>query len=164
MVTRGVILALFVCVFITWVFVILIFIIPKTLSGMDMVILFFVNTVLVVSTFTILSMNLEYLLVSNVLEKVVGVMIYRMFAIPLVLIISANVFRYAVARLVRCVILCLVWFFLIFMDHVFSKLGMIQFVQWNLVDSSVVFACFLVFSSCMAWLIVQIGKKEATRV
>jgi hypothetical protein len=153
--------ALAMCIFVTWIIIIVVSVIPKMLSEWDMVSLYFINTILVISTFTVLDLNLEYMTVSDNAEKAIGVMIYRMIAIPLVLIISANVSRYA-AKFVRFVILAGIDLILIVFLQVIKGMGMITLIHWNFVDSAIMFTCFIAFSSCMAWVIVSAGKKEET--
>lgn len=152
-------MVLAVWVFITWTIIIVFLVIPKELSELDMVFMYFANTVFVISTFTLFDLNLKYIMASHAVEKSFSVLIYRIIAIPLLLIISSNVLMYPWKWLKWGIVVGMIAL-LVLLQELLKWTGVVTFQRWNVFYSVLTFSCFIVFSRVMAWLIVHADGKE----
>ncbi|UOF90219.1 hypothetical protein LSG31_20545 [Fodinisporobacter ferrooxydans] len=152
-------MALAISVFITWLVIIILSLIPKKLSELDMVFLYFVNTIFELSIFTIVHLNLRWIDVSDSVEKSFADLVLRIIMNPLLIIISSNVLLYS-WKIAKWVIVGGMILSFIFLQKLFEWLGIVTLHHWNIFYTLVMFACYVAFSRFMAWWIVRADPKE----
>ncbi|WP_108671640.1 hypothetical protein [Peribacillus acanthi] len=155
-------MSLAICVLITWIVIIILHAIPKKLSELDMVFLYFMNTIFEVSIFTILHINLNKLVVSHDVEKSFADLVIRLIMIPLVFVITANILLYSWKYLKWFIVIAIIFSFIL-MQKLLEWLEIIKTSQWNIGKTLLLFSCYALFSSLMAWMISRVDEKEVTK-
>lgn len=152
-------MSLAICIFITWLAFIILSVIPKKLSVQDMVFLYFVNTIFELSIFTILHINLQWLVVSRSVEHSFADLSFRLFMIPIVFVITANILLYS-WKIWKWIIVGSIIFSFLFIHFLIHKLGILTTHHWNWLYTIILFIIYALFSSGMAWFIVKVDMKE----
>lgn len=147
-----------VSIFAAWIVIILVCLIPKKLSEKDMVILYFFNTIFVVSTLTILNLNVRYLTVSRSVEKVFAVFACQYILIPLLLVISANVLMYA-SKWLKWGCTAAIVVGIVLFQKLLESMGVLFFNHWNLFYSLVMAICFVLLSRFISALIHRVREE-----
>jgi hypothetical protein len=151
--------SLAICVFISWIVIIVFSLIPKKFSEQDMVFLFFVNTIFQLSIFTILHVNLKWLYVSRTVEHSLADLVCRLIMIPLVFVITANILLYSWKVLKWIIVVAIILSFLL-LGQLLSKLGVLSMHHWNAFYGISLFTSYAIFSSFMGWFISNVDEKE----
>lgn len=154
-------MALAVCILLTWIVIIILFLMPKTLSERDMVFLFFINTIFELSIFTVIHLNLKLLEVGPGVEKPFADLVLRLIMIPLLLNISANAMRYPSRILKWGITAAIILVPSYVIGPLLVKLGVLIFHNWSLFNNMLLFAGNVAFSWLMTWFITKIDTKEA---
>ncbi|MDP4083680.1 MAG: hypothetical protein Q8934_03595 [Bacillota bacterium] len=152
-----------ICMLITWIVIIILSLIPKRLSEIDMVFLFFVNTIFELSIFTIFHVNLKWLNISQEVEKSLADLMFRLIMVPLFFIISTNILLYSWKFLKWIIILAMLVCFILMKD-LLKSLGILTTHHWNMMYSILMFCSYLIFSRLMAWFITKAGSKEVDKL
>lgn len=152
-------MSLAICVFITWLAFIILSLIPKKLSVQDMVFLYFVNTIFELSIFTILHINLQWLVVSRSVEHSFADLTFRLFMIPIVFVITANILLYS-WKIWKWVIAGSIIFGFLVIHILVNKLGILTTHHWNWLYTMSLYTIYAVFSSGMAGFIKKVDTKE----
>ena len=156
-------MSLAVCVLITWIVFIIFSLIPKKLSELDMIFLYFVNTIFELSIFTILHVNLNWIVVSHSVEKALADLVLRLFMIPFIFIITSNILLYS-WKFLKWITVCAIILSFLLMGHLIERLGIITTNHWNYVYNVLLFSSYAAFSRIMAWVIVQVDRKEVKKI
>ncbi len=146
----------------TWLVVIAFTLIPKKLSEIEWVFVYFANTVFELSIFTILHINLRWITISHSVEKSLADLVLRLFMIPLVFVITANILLYR-WRLLKYVIVLLINLSFLLVNVLITKLGILKTTHWNFIYTLVLFMCYTIFSSLMVLFITHIKGKEVLK-
>lgn len=152
-------MSLAVCVLIAWFVIIILSLIPKKLTELEMVFLYFVNTIFELSVFSVLHVNLKWIVVPHTFEKSIADLVLRFIMIPLVFIISSNILLYSWKFLKWIIVVAIILCFL-FIQQLLEWLGVITIHHWNGVYTIFMFSCYAIFSRIMAWVIVHVDRKE----
>lgn len=152
-------MSLAVCVLITWIVLIVLSLIPKKLSELDMIFLYFVNTIFELSIFTILHVNLKWINVNHSVEKSLADLVLRLFMIPFVFIITSNILLYSWKFLKWIIVFGIILCFLL-MGRLIEELGIITTPHWKLIYNVLMFSSYAAFSRYMAWVIALVDQKE----
>jgi hypothetical protein len=152
-------LSLAICVLITWLVIIVLSLIPKKLSRIEMVFVYFVNTIFELSIFTILHINLKWIDVSHSVEKSFADLVLRLIMIPLVFVITANILMYSWKFLKWLIIVVIILCFLL-MQAMIIRLGILTILHLNAIYTFILFSSYAVFSSLMAWFICNVDGKD----
>lgn len=152
-----------VCALITWIVLIIFTVMPKKLSELDMIFLYFVNTIFELSVFTIVHINLKWLTVSHGVEESFADLILRLIMIPVVFVIATNILLYS-WKFLKWMILIGIIIFFIMLSFLLEKLGVIILNHWNIFYTIIMFSSYAVFSRLMAWFIVNAGRKEVKKI
>jgi hypothetical protein len=155
--------SLAICVLITWFVIIVLTHIPKRLSELDMLFLYFVNTIFELSIFTVLHVNLKWIVVNHSFEESIADLVLRLIMIPLAFIITSNILLYP-GKLLKRVIVVIIILSFIPLQVLVKKLGIIATPHLNTVYSLLMFSSYAIFSRFMAWVIVSVGRKEVKKV
>ncbi|HJV31395.1 MAG TPA: hypothetical protein VJ558_04310 [Bacillales bacterium] len=147
-----------ICVLMTWFVIIVFSLIPKKLTVLDMIFVYFVNTIFELSVFTILHINLKWLEVSHDVEKSLADLVLRIIMIPLVFVITANLLMYS-RNFLKWTIVTVIIFSFLLIEALIHKLGILTTHHWNAVYTLVLFSSYTIFSSLMAWFISNVDKR-----
>lgn len=156
-------MSLAICVLITWFVIIVLTHIPKKLSELDMLFLYFVNTIFDLSIFTVFHVNLKWIVVNRSFEESIADLVLRLFMIPLVFVITSNILLYN-WKFLKWVIVALIILGFIPLQVLVKKLGIISTPHMNIMYSLLMFSSYAVFSRFMAWVIVHAGRKERENI
>ncbi|MDP4107937.1 MAG: hypothetical protein Q8935_23690 [Bacillota bacterium] len=154
-------MSLAICTFITWLVIIVLSLISKKLSEIEMVFVYFVNTIFEIIIFAILNTNLNWIEVNHNVEKAFADLVLRFFMVPLVFVITANILMYSWKYLKWIIIFTIILSFLL-MQALLSKLGILCTHNWNVIYTLVLFSIFALFSSLMAWFIRNVDGKDVS--
>ena len=152
-------MSLAVCVLITWVVIIAFSLIPKKLDEIEMVFLFFVNTIFELSIFTIFHVNLKWILVNHSVEKSFADLVLRVVMIPVVFIITTNILLYQWKFLKWVIVAAIIAGFLI-INILVQKLGILKTHHWNPLYTLILFSSYAVFSRIMVGLFNMLAKEK----
>ncbi|WP_421383311.1 hypothetical protein ACOJQI_02720 [Bacillus salacetis] len=155
-------MSLAVCVLMTWIVVIILMLIPKKLSEIEMVFVYFANTVFELSIFTILHLNLKWIQIDQGFEKSIADLVLRIFMIPLIFVITANILCYR-WKLLKFVVVILINLSFLFLNILITKLGILKATHWSPLYTVILFMSYTIFSGLMAVCISNIKGKEVTR-
>ncbi|WP_163099230.1 hypothetical protein [Peribacillus alkalitolerans] len=155
-------MSLAICVLITWVVIIVLHLIPKKLSELDMIFLYFVNTIFELSIFTILHINLHRISVNHDVEKSLADLTIRLIMIPLVFVITANLILYSWKKLKWLIVIAIILSFIL-MGKLMESLDIIKTHNWHIAYTILLFSSYALFSSVMAWLITRVDQKEVKK-
>ncbi|RAP75385.1 hypothetical protein [Paenibacillus montanisoli] len=153
-------MALAICVFMTWCVIIVHSLMPKKLSGAEMVFIYFCSTVFELSIFTIVHLNLGWIEVDKGVEKSIADLVLRLFTNPLIFIISTNILLYR-WKVLKWVIIAAIVLAFIPMGYMLERIGIISTPHWNAWLTVAMFTSYVIFSRLMAWIIISTGQKEA---
>lgn len=152
-------MSLAICVLLTWSVIIIFSLIPKKLSELEMVFLYFSNIIFELSIFTIFHLNLKYIQVSNDIEKSFSDLVLRIIMIPTVLLITSNILLYS-WKYLKWIIVSIMVLSFIMIQKLIEWLGIITTTNWNIVYTVIMFCTYVVFSSVMTWWIQRTDPKE----
>ncbi len=155
-------MSLAVCVLMTWLVVIVLTLIPKKLSEIEMVFVYFANTVFELSIFAVLHLNLKWIQIDQSIEKSFADLVLRLFMIPLVFVITANVLRCR-GKIFKVSVVILINVIFLLINLLISKLGILKTTHWNPLYTILLFTSYTIFSSLMASFISNIKGKEVTK-
>lgn len=158
----GIVSSLAVCVLMTWIVIIVLTLIPKKLSEIEMVFVYFTNTVFELSIFTILHINLEWIHIDQSVEKSLADLVLRLFMFPLVFVMTANILLYR-WRILKFVVVILINLSFLFINFLMKNLGILKTTHWNYSYTILLFMSYTIFSSLMALFILNIKGKEVVK-
>ncbi|MFB5193086.1 hypothetical protein [Alicyclobacillus fastidiosus] len=145
--------------FIAWFVVILLGIIPKKLSEIEMLFVYLVTCSVIIIVFAYINLNFKNIVIGAGADKQISIQIYRLIAEPLILLIESNLFLSA-NKFIRWTSTITTILLLSLLRQGLAWIGIVTFRNWNLLYSILLAIGFVVFSQFMAWLIVNVGRKE----
>lgn len=128
-----------------------------------MIFLYFVNTIFELSIFTILHVNLKWIIVNDSVEKSLADLVFRLFMIPFVFIITSNILLYSWKFLKWIIVFGIILCFLL-EELLIKQLGIITTPHWKLIYTVLMFSSYAAFSRFMAWVIVVVDPKEGKNI
>lgn len=149
-----------VCALISWFIIIILSLIPKKLSELDMVLLYFVNAIFEVSIFTLLHVNLNWIDVNHSVEKSLADLVIRFVMNPLLFLIMSNVMMYPWKIISKWVIAAGVALFFILMNMLLERLGINKMSHWNTLYTIGMFGVYAVFSQVMTRAIIRVTRRR----
>lgn len=152
-------MSLGISVLLSWSVIIILTLIPKKLSELEMVFLYFTNIIFELSIFTIFHLNLQYIQVSNDIEKSFSDLVLRIIMIPTVLLISSNVLLYS-WKYLKWIIVAMMVLSFILIQKLIEWLGIITTTNLNAGYTVIMFSTYVAFSRVMVWWIKRADPKE----
>ncbi|GMA60469.1 hypothetical protein NZD89_12720 [Alicyclobacillus fastidiosus] len=152
-------MSLAVCVFITWCVILILALIPKKLTALEMVFLFFVCTIFELSAFTLFHLNLHWMDVSKSVEKALADLVMRLICVPVVLVITSNFLLYS-SRLLKWCLVAVVVLSGVMLQKSLVWLGILTTPHWNVGYTAFMFCGYITFARLMTWFIIYIKKTE----
>lgn len=128
---------------------------PRTLSFIDILIFWFVNSIVMVCTLTILMLNLGWITYSEKTEMFLTFLLTRSFIDPMLLLIYASIVSHTKNLVKKFGTSIGIFLTFIVMEYFLVKLDVITFVKFNYLYVSLMFAFFLL----VAYILVRILRK-----
>lgn len=147
-----------VTVLMTQTIIILFGLIPKKLSDIEMVVLFFVDSIFSISIFTTVELNLKWVTVSESVDRVFAVLVGHVIETPLVMVLISNVILYRSHS--RWLVVMAAWVAPILEQLLMREIGVISFENWNPLYGAIEFAIFLGFSAVSTWFVRSVSKRD----
>lgn len=143
------------------IFVIIVFaIVPKRFALVEMVFIYFVSSILTVTIFTLIDINLEWVQASRDVEKALALHICRFVEIPLLLILSSDFLNSPVRARFRWTIAAGVCLFLTINDQILLGLGILVYNKWNTLFAFLDYGAFIIVMAWIARWFVHLKEKE----
>ncbi|SFJ04375.1 hypothetical protein SAMN02799624_03150 [Paenibacillus sp. UNC496MF] len=155
-------MSLAICIFLACCAIIALSLIPKKLTELESLFVFFSGTVFELSGFTIAHINLDWVIVPHGNEPSFANLVMRLIVIPVVLVIASHVLLYdrnGLKWILAAGILLLFTLFQILQE----KLGILVTPHWNVYYTLIFFACYIAFARVMAQLILNARPAEEGR-
>gem|GEM_PF-7117223 len=143
----------------TWAVIVILSLIPKKLSELESVFLYFSNLIFEISVFTILHLNLQIIQVSNETEKSFADLVLRIIMIPTVMMIASNVMLYA-WRYLKWILVALMILSFLGVQKLIEGLGILTTTNWHAGYTVIMFSAYAAFSRAAVWWIQRAGRKE----
>ncbi|ULL16887.1 hypothetical protein DVH26_22030 [Paenibacillus sp. H1-7] len=141
-------MSVFVYSLIAWIVISVFAILPKKLPLTENLCVYFCCAILMTSTFTTLTMNLQLLVNSNRLDFYFCREIGRYIIYPVLLLVFTNIFFTVKLAVMRWGAAILTFAALCSVHFLFRFIGDLTFIRWNSLFSMVMFLFFM----CAAWL------------
>jgi hypothetical protein len=134
---------------VTWLVMIVFAIIPKRFTLSEIVFLYIISSIMTVTVFTIIDVDLHWVPTTRSPEKSLALDICRFIAIPLLLIMSAEILNSPLKARWRWTIAAAICVFLNANDWLLQWLRIIVYRQWNFLYAFLDFSLFIVI---LAWI------------
>jgi hypothetical protein len=144
---------------VTWIALIVFSLIPKKLTPFEMIFLFCVDTIFELSIFSILHINLKFIVVEPGVSNGIADLMFRLIELPLLIVVTSNLLLYSNKKIKWCGVVLIVLFTLI-VQQILVQINTLSFYHWNIVYSGIGMCAAVVFSRIMSWIITSIGTKE----
>ncbi|KPV44105.1 hypothetical protein AN477_08495 [Alicyclobacillus ferrooxydans] len=152
-------MSLAVCTFLAWITILILAMLPKTLTLLEMVFLFFVCTIFELSIFTIFHLNLHWIEVSTSPEKSFANLTIRLICVPVILVIISNVQFYP-SNTLRWILLTTIVVLGVILQKIMQWLGIITTPHWNMWLTILMWCSYFAFARVMVWFIRYLKKTE----
>ena len=152
-------MSLAVCVFITWSVILIFVLIPKKITGFEMIFLFFICTIFELSLFNLFHLNLHWVNVNKSVEKSLADLIMRLICMPVILVMTSNFLLYS-SRILKWCLAGAVVLFCVMVQELLVWLGILTTPHWN-AGYTVLMCCGdIIFARLMTWFIIYIKQTE----
>lgn len=143
---------------VVWIAVTVFFWVPKKLTPLEMIFLFFIDTICELGTFSILSENLKLIQVKAEVGVALADLMYRLIELPLLLVSTSNILMHS-SKWVKWGGCSAIVLFSLAVQWILIRQKMLTFHHWNLLYSCIYLVVFIAFSFAMAWLIIRTSPK-----
>ncbi|MEH7106997.1 hypothetical protein [Bacillus sp. JJ1764] len=127
-----------------WFVLIVFAIVPKGLTLIDMVFLYFLIEIVTITIFTILDVNLQWVPLTRSVEGSFAMYICRMIVIPFQILLSVCVLHSGLRAKWRWIVSLAIVLFLCMADRVYLWAGLITYRRWNEIYSALMYMVFIV--------------------
>jgi hypothetical protein len=138
------ILALYICL--TWFVVMLFFAIKEKFTKEENLFLFFTMSIVIIISFTIFSLNLNFIQPSKDPTVFLALILYRTVIAPLLTLLFINLIHSAARTKVTYVKALTAFLFFNLLEFLSLKLGLFSFLNWHLFYSFSIFIFFFTAS------------------
>jgi hypothetical protein len=145
------VLGLFVLLF--WVMLIFYLMTPKSLSIIENIILFMLNSLLVVNIFTIITLNFHLMNNSQQSNHFLAFIIYRTLIIQFGLLLFTNLMLKLDSVLLQVFLSISFLFVFNLLQFLTVLLQILDYVTWNTLDSNLMFSGFMIASYAFGLLL-----------
>ncbi|QSO55507.1 hypothetical protein JZ785_27515 (plasmid) [Alicyclobacillus curvatus] len=152
-------MSLAVCVLISWCAIAVLALIPKKLSTVETVFLFFVCTIFELSVFTIFHLNLHWIMVNNHVEQSLADLVIRLVCVPVELVITSNFMLYS-SRPLKFVLMVAVLLVNVLLQKTLEWLGILFTSHWHLGYTALLVCGYIVFVRLMTFFITHLKQTE----
>ena len=141
-----------------WVAMIVIGVVPKGFTLTEMVFLYFVITILTITVFTILDVNLRWVPLTRQVEGSFAMYICRFIFIPLLVLMGASVLLSRLKAKWRLALSTAIVLLLCGADRDYLRLNLLEFSSWNGLYSALMYSAFIVLIGWIARWFASLGK------
>lgn len=134
---------------IAWFVIIALAMIPKKFTLTEMVFVYFVSSIMTVSAFTLLDVNLQWVTAARNVEKSLALHVVRFIEIPLLLIIASEVLTSSLKKIWRWMIAAAICLFLTLNEWGLVQFGILEYRRWNYGFAFLEYGMFIIL---VAWL------------
>ncbi|NBD27299.1 hypothetical protein [Paenibacillus glycinis] len=156
-------MTLAICMFVTWCVWIAFSLMPKKLSVLDTVFVLFGGTVFELSIFTLLHVNLSWIVVNPDIEKSCANLVIRLLLIPVALLISTNIMLYD-WKVLKWIVAAGILLSFVPLQMLQVRLGVITALHVPTIGMLLFFSAYMLFARLLAGLIRAAGRKEERRL
>jgi hypothetical protein len=146
---------------IAWVVIIVFAVIPKGLTLTEIVFLYFFITIMTITLFTILDVNLRWATVTRDVEGAFAMYICRFIVIPFEILISVSVIRSRLKAIWRWVFTSTILLSLCLFDRVYLWADLLNYQHWNEFYSALMYEAFMVLVWWIARWFIGLDKEDA---
>lgn len=150
--------SLFILALMAWVVMIVFGLVPKGFTLTEMVFLYFVITILTISIFTILDVNLRWVPITRDVEGSFAVYICRFIYIPLLVLMAASVLRSHMKAKSRLALISIIILLLCGSDRVYLQFDLLEYAHWNEWISALMYGSFIVIIGWIARWFTGLGE------
>ncbi|TLS53891.1 hypothetical protein FE782_00605 [Paenibacillus antri] len=141
-------------------FVLLVFgMVPKGLSLLDLVFLYFVIVIMTIAVFTTLDANLHWVPLTRSVEGALAMYICRFFFIPPLVLLAVCVLLSRLKTQWRIALSATIVFILSGADWVYLRLELMEYERWNAVISILMYGVFVILIWRIARWYIGFGKE-----
>jgi hypothetical protein len=160
---EGVVMSLAVICLVTWFVIVVFALVPKRLTLIEMVFIYFVCSILTVTLFTIFDINLNWVPASRNVEKAIALNICRFIEIPLLLILSTAILNSSLRARIRWLIAAFICLFLTVNDFLLTGFGILVFNKWNNLIAFFDYGMFIILMGWIGRWQIHLKEKELNR-
>lgn len=144
---------------VSWIAVTVFSLIPKKLTPFEIIFLFCIDTIYELSLFSILHVNLKFIVVEQGVSNGIADLMYRLIALPLLLVVTSNILLYS-NNSIKWSGVTLIGFFIVIAQQIMVETKMITYHHWNVTYAVFFVYAAILFSRMMTWVITSIDKKD----
>lgn len=146
-----------------WIVMIVFSMIPKGLTLMELLFLYFVIVILTITLFTTLDINLHWVPITRKIEGSFAMYICRFFIIPLLVLMAVCALLSRLKAMWRGAIALVIVLILCAADWVYLRLDLMKFARWNVLYSVLMYAAFVVFIWWIARWYIDLDKEVSNQ-
>lgn len=132
-------IALTIYIILTWFLALMLYFLPKKILFIEAAFVFMILSVLLNNLYSILGLNLRYILLTEEKDLFISLILYRSFIIPVLVLLLLNLALLFSKNRVRTIIHIAILGSLIFLELMNLKFSLIQYERWNLILQTVTF-------------------------
>lgn len=151
-------MALIIFSLIAWLTITVLLLIPRKLDEKENILLFFLLTILIISFFTVLDLNLHLIESSKRVELFLGLWVHRNLILPVTLIIFLNLWECWESRYRKIGITLLTFGFLFFTEQLAVALDIKKYTGWNRAGSLLSIIAFMIIAYFLKSIISGIPR------
>lgn len=145
---------------ISWFIISLFIAYPYKLTLKENLFILFISTIFIVNAFTIVSLNLGWVMLARDVEKYIAVVLYRTVMIPVSTLYAVNIFFSVQRKLWKIIKITSIYIALIGLEISTIGLGLAEYKKWSLTISALVLLMFLLFAFSTFKLYRTLIQKE----
>lgn len=144
---------------VTWIALTVFSLIPMRLTPFEMIFIFCADTIYELSIFSIVHVNLKFIVVEPGISNGIADLMFRLIVLPLLLVVTSNLLLFSNKKIKWCGVVLIVLFALI-VQQILVQINTLTFYHWSIIYSGIAICSAVVFSRIMSWVITSIGTKE----
>lgn len=153
---------LLICACIAWLTIILFAIIPKRLSILEFVFLYFILLSLTSTWFTVLELNFQIIKIPMPSIDLWAVTVFRVLTVPLQILMAINVLQPFKERKCRWILSGVIWLALTLHDWALYQFNVIHYhllYTWPLL--ALAYLVLMIITWCLTWWYTRFDQRKA---
>jgi hypothetical protein len=143
-----------ICALFAWLAILIFSLMPKRLSILDLVFLYFIILIFSTMTFTILDINLNVVTIRRTPIISFSTIITRIVTIPVLIMVAVDALQFSGGRKPRWLMAIAIWFSLNVFDWVLDLLKVITYHRsfvWHALRTVIMYLGFIVIAWGLTW-------------
>ena len=120
---------------------------------------FMIVVILTRNEYTILGLNLKYIMLPKKPSLFIAFVLYRSMIYPIILVLFINIFISYDKIYQKALVLIAAFSILLFAEYIAVKIKLIQYVNWNLLYHSIFIVCYLLVAYVSYLVMYSLLKK-----